>query len=95
MKKLLSLICIISYVYAVQLPAEAKERINTSDELFLLAETGSPEQLKEAVAKGADFNVKRYGYSAELAGINTDDWLFIMEKLLYLEQLITITILKA
>ena len=94
MKKLLALICIISYVYAVQLPAQAKKRIN-DDELFLLAETGSPEQLKEAVAKGADFNVKRYGYSAELAGINTDDWLFIMEKLLYLEQLITITILKA
>ena len=94
MKKLLALICIISYIYAVQLPAQAKKRIN-DDELFLLAETGSPEQLKEAVAKGADFNVKRYGYSAELAGINTDDWLFIMEKLLYLEQLITITILKA
>ena len=76
MKKILVLICIISYVSAAQLPAQAKKRINTDDELFTLAETGTLEQLKEAVARGADFNVERYGYSAEESGINTDDWLF-------------------
>ena len=76
MRKLLALIYIISYVFAAQFPTQAQKRINTDDELFTLAETGTPDQLKEAVAKGADFNVVRYGFSAEEAGINTEDWLF-------------------
>ena len=45
-------------------------------DVFKLAENGTPEQLKDAVTKGADFNVERYGISAEKLGISTDDWLF-------------------
>ena len=67
MKKLLSIILLLLSSFAC-----FAEKID----VFKLAENATPEQLQEAVARGADFNVERYGARAEEAGINTDNWLF-------------------